>query len=69
MVSVLASRPSSDQGSTLHTIHEEVEILLATSCYMKHATETEISSGLVGHIGPYADFTFLPFTSCYTNQR
>ena len=24
--------------------------------------ETGISSGLVGHIGPYADFTFLPFT-------
>ena len=25
-----------------------------------HAAETGISSGLVGHIGPYADFTYLP---------
>ena len=30
-----------------------------TLCRCMHATETGISSGLVGHIGPYADFTLL----------
>ena len=37
----------------LHPFQGGVEILLVASCY-----RTGISSGLVGHIGPYADFTF-----------
>ena len=42
-----------------------VEILLVAL----HATETEISSGLVGHFGSYADFTFTPCASSFRNMQ
>ena len=46
---MLGGNPAMDQ----HPIQGGVELLLVASCY-------GISSGLVGHIGPYADFT-LPY--------